>query len=99
MSEIDIQRQITDWLTLAGIFWWRVSLGAVKHGGTLKKNPMAGHPDIAGLLPGGRYFTVEVKDKGGRYSQAQLDWALRLQQNGAIYITATSLEEVRERLG
>lgn len=101
MREADIQRAIIDWLSASGIFHWRVCLAAVPGGGGkfFRKNPMKGHPDIAGVLKGGRYFTVEVKRPGrGKWLPEQLDWQQRLRDAGVVYIVATSVEDVKRGL-
>lgn len=104
MSETDIKRAIMDYLELEAsrgkLHFWPVHLGPVKVGGARKRNPMRGHPDIAGVLvPTGRYFGIEVKKPNERFTQEQMDWALKLQKAGALFLTATCVEEVIEGLG
>jgi len=101
LRESDIQRAIMDWLTTHGVTWWRVPLAGIFHqiGGKriLKRNPMRGHPDLAGVI-GGIYFAIEVKRPGGKLSEVQHEWARRLRAAGAVYIVATSVGDVRARL-
>lgn len=61
-------------------------------------NPMAGHPDIGGILPGtnGRYFAIEVKAKGGRFLPRQVEWATRAKDEKVFYLVAYSLADVIE---
>lgn len=108
MSETDIKREIMDWLTVqtekGHLIYWPVHLGAVKVGGARKRNPMRGHPDIAGVLMdvgpfSGMYFAIEVKKPGQGFSQEQMDWALKLQKAGAVYMAVTSLQEVIDCFG
>lgn len=107
MSETDIKREIMDWLTLRTqrgmLIYWPVHLGAVKVGGARKRNPMRGHPDIAGVLSYGvwlgHYFAIEVKQPGQGFSPEQMDWALKLQKAGAVYMAVTSLREVIDCFG
>lgn len=79
---------------------WRVPLGGVTQaGGKFRtRNPMTGHPDIAGILPGtaGRYFTVEVKAARGKFSTMQLKWRYDLEQSGCLVVSARSLQDVRD---
>ena len=100
MIEQDIQREILGWLSSQGIFHWRVSLGGVKHGGVRKKNPMAGHPDIAGIIPnsGGRYFAIEVKKPKEKAEEHQVGWLKRLHDSGCLVFVARSLEDVQRML-
>lgn len=102
-SEADIQRAILDWLEASGILHWRVCLAAIPGGGGkfFRKNPMRGHPDVAGVVsPGGRYFAIEVKrPRGAKWSLEQHDWAMRLTAAGVLYIVATSVGDVAAALG
>ena len=99
-KESQIVSEIIKWLYDEGIFYWRVPLGGVIHGNRkfVAKNPMAGHPDIAGIVPnsGGRYFAIEVKrQKGGRLSDGQKEWLSKLARHGALCFVARSLEDVQ----
>jgi ERCC4-related helicase len=62
--------------------------------GKAAKNPMAGFPDIAGLLSGGRLFAIEVKAKDGITSEAQDKWIAKLKAGGALVLVAKSVSEV-----
>ncbi len=100
MTESEVQSAILTWLKdeqdAGKLIYWRVPLGGVKHGGKTKKNPMKGMPDVCGVMKGGLYFAIEIKDeKKGTFNQAQMDWALKLQRIGAIYLVATSLDDVQ----
>lgn len=99
MAESDIQRDILSWLTRHGVFHWRVALGPIKHAGVGRRaNPMSGHPDIAGILPGGRYFAVEVKTTEGRISPLQKSWLDRLNAGGAMAFVVRNADEIAEKL-
>lgn len=86
-----------NWLKTNRIMHWRVSLGpvAVRRGGRIqwRKNPMKGHPDIAGVL-NGRLFVIEVKAEGGRLDVDQKKWQRDLIAAGALYVLAYSLDDV-----
>jgi len=99
-KESDTQKAIIDYLDSRGILNWRVNLGGVPHtvGGKIiyRKNPMKGMPDICGLYCG-LFFGIEVKAKT-KQSPEQFTWQQKFEQNGAIYILAKSVEDVREAL-
>lgn len=99
ISEREIQKDILDWLSRKSIVHWRVPLGGVTQaGGKFKsKNPMTGHPDIAGIAPAtfGRYFAIEVKTTNGKLSDRQIYWRELLTHSGVLYILARSLDEVQ----
>lgn len=100
--EADALTAILAWLDgRSDLTHWRVSLAGLASikGRGRRKNPMTGHPDIAGVLAGGRYFVIEVKrPKGGRFSPEQLAWRERLEAKGVLYIAATSVEDVAAHL-
>ncbi len=91
------QRAIMDWLKAKEVLHWRQHLGAVRVKGARIKNPMKGFPDIAGIRLG-RLFTIEVKVGDGRFSMEQVAWMNKLTQHGALYIIATSVEDVARAL-
>ena len=99
--EVEIQKAILDYLKAHGICHWRVCLAAIPGGGGkfFRKNPMRGHPDIAGVLKSGRYFTVEVKrPKKAAWSEDQLTWQAKLKDHGVLYIVATCVDDVARAL-
>lgn len=101
MNESDIQSSILRWLKDNDILHWRVPLGGVRHAGAgTKKNPMTGHPDIAGILPNtcGRYFAIEVKKPKGKRSPKQDEWYEKLNQAGSLVFVATSVQDVSDEL-
>jgi len=101
MSESDIQRQIIIWLKSQGFKCWKVPLGPNITGSrSIRcKNPMAGHPDIAGVLEGGRYFVIEVKTATGKVSPIQRQWLNELNHVGALTCVARCLEDVKKAFG
>lgn len=102
MKESQIQKAITDWLTAKNIFWKRMALGPMMHGGGKAKlrmvaNPMKGFPDLMGFLPltsRGELFAIEIKSENGRLSPEQKQWREDLERHGAFYIEARSLDDV-----
>lgn len=93
-DESDIQRACMDWLKAHGYTAWRCSLAGVKFQGFRAKNPMTGHPDIAGVFDGGRYFVVEVKTLTGRLSPQQKVWRDLFIGKGCLYILARSVDDL-----
>lgn len=79
-----------------GIDNWPVTVSPMKVARGRAKNPMRGHPDRAGLLPGGRYLAIEVKapDWKGELDQYQAAWRERLTVAGALYVLARSVADV-----
>ena len=54
---------------------------------------VAGIPDFIGLLPGGRFFGLEVKAEKGRLSPAQIEMRDRILAAGGIWGEVRSLED------
>lgn len=94
MKESDIQRSIMTYLDAQNIKYWRMPVQPIKHGSRYKKNPLKGFPDIAGILPGGRFFVIEVKTATGKTTPEQKEWMLQLSQAGAATLLARSIEDV-----
>ncbi len=96
MAERDIQKQILDWLKENGIWHRRIPLGAPRHAGVKKKNPMRGMPDIMFARPGsnGQMGFIEVKDLKGKLSDIQEEVIWELEQEDFLVIIAHSLDDV-----
>ncbi len=96
-KEIDIQRDVLDYLTRNRVLHWRVPLGPVLHGGIRKKNPMTGWPDILGVVPNsnGKLLAIEVKTPKGKVAPHQEEVMRSLRNSGCLVITARSVEDVR----
>ena len=101
-TEKQIQNLILEWLNYQGIFAWRTNAGVIFIKGKKKTRAirvgMAGQPDISFLLKGGVAGFVEVKRKGGRITQAQVDFLDRVREQGAIAIVAYNLLDVQKAL-
>lgn len=100
MGEIEIQSEILGWLKRHGVWHVRIPNGGVRHAGIRKKNPLAGLPDIMGVLPGteGRLFMIEVKSKDGKLSETQAEVISDLRHEGVLVIVARQLSDVQEEL-
>jgi hypothetical protein len=97
MSETDIVRSILKALALRRVLAWRANAGLLVLGKGADKRVVrgapAGTPDIIGILPGGRFFGLEVKTQTGRVSPAQHAWADRARELGARYQVVRSARE------
>ncbi len=99
-KESEIQRVILDWLALKGIWAWRVNNIPVPNpnGGFRRFSGIRGHPDIAGVLQGGRALYAEVKRPGGKLSSSQEEFLDRAASLGAVACVVTSVEELEADL-
>ncbi len=95
MNERDLQKAITQYLELRQIVFWRNYVGPViRHDGVMTKNPMAGLPDIIGILSQGRMLAIEIKSSRGKLSDRQKIWRDKIERAGAIYVLAYELQDV-----
>jgi hypothetical protein len=93
ISEHEIQRQITDYLTLKGVFWYRNNTGAMKVGKSYVRFGVKGAPDLIAVVRG-HYFGIEVKKPGKSISEAQAAFCADIRRAGGTYLVATCLEDV-----
>lgn len=111
--ERDVQRSILAYLSLAGVFAWRVNSGAARlpgrNGGTqlVRFNTAPGASDIHGVLPAGsdpgaapagRALFIEVKRPGGKATPLQESFLAEARAKGAVAFVASSVEDVRRGL-
>ena len=100
MKEIEIQKQILDYLIVKGYFHWRMPIGGVpqQNRGKMifKKSPIKGFPDIMGVLLNnpGKLFGIEVKTPIGKLSKDQKIVRDKFLEAGCVFIVARSLEDV-----
>jgi hypothetical protein len=99
MKESELTSYAVTRFKQAGVFWYRMPLGAVMHsiGGKVvrKKNPLKGFPDYAGLFQKGRMWAAEIKaGKAGKLSPEQVDWITRLNHAGAMAVVLRTREEI-----
>ena len=97
-TETEILREIQTALQDIGYHCWRMPLGGVKHGGRRKTHPLAGFPDLFGLLKKRRgvMYAIEVKTPTGKLSDKQVEWASQLSTAGAACSIITSAEDAVE---
>lgn len=89
--------EILKWLHDQGCLAWRVNSGKIKVGSRYIKLGDEGHPDIAGILPGGKSIFVENKSNGSVLTPEQTAWIIKAQRQGAHVIVAfKGLESVVE---
>lgn len=99
MRESDLQRLVTDYLKFSGLVWWRVPLGGVlQDGGKFRtKNPMAGFPDLCGLIaPTGKLWGIELKSTRGVISLIQKARIFELTSAGAMIRICRDFKEAKE---
>ncbi len=87
MAESAIVSSILKALALRRVLAWRANAGLLVLGkGPSKRvesGDPAGTPDVIGILPGGRFFGLEVKTQTGRVRPAQHAWGDRARELGA----------------
>jgi hypothetical protein len=102
MKEADILKAILQWLELNRYCHWRNYVGPILRGSRKVRspNPMAGLPDIMGVLKNRRgiLFGVEVKTKTGTIGIKQHRWINTLDNAGAVCFVARSFDEFLARI-
>lgn len=109
-SESDLQKQIIRYLrhemARGRVVWFcRINSGAIKRGTRFIRNyflwlfgfpePISsGYTDIHGMLPGGRYFALEVKKPGEVATAEQRDFMEVVRNGGGIGCTVFGFEDV-----
>lgn len=98
MKESDIQRQILDYLRHRKVFAWRNNTRTVFVAGRPLKFGIIGGGDIIGIMPGGRFLSIEVKAPGGntakKRAEAQGQFKATINESGGVAITARNVEDV-----
>jgi hypothetical protein len=95
VKEVEIQKAITDWLSANNYTFWRNFVGPrIAKGKFFIKNPMAGLPDILGILKNypGKLFGIEIKSDSGKLSEDQKAWIRKLELSGATILVTRDLE-------
>ena len=98
MTEAQLLSFTLNLLRISGCCFWRVPNGGVMHsiGGKIirKASPIKGMPDIAGVMPNGRFYAIELKTVSGKLSPEQKNWIERLNHTGAMAVVLRSTKEV-----
>ncbi len=90
MREASIENDILDYLNYMGGCFWRTHTG--------RNQPCTpGVPDIVGVRQG-QFIAVEVKRPGGKTTELQDAFLVRLRGCGALVFVATSVEDVQRML-
>jgi hypothetical protein len=99
--ERDLQKLIIQYLEVLGIYVRPIRLGGNLHtanGKTfVKKNPLAGFPDLL-VVYRGLYMHLEVKTPKGRLSTEQIKVIDELRYHGAKVAVVRSIEDVKKAL-
>jgi len=103
IKEIDLQKQIVEYLNLQGHFVWRNNSGLFfvkgKSGKTRAiRAGLKGSSDILGVLNGGTIIAIECKIAYNRPTIEQLDFLNRITSLGGVAFIAYSLEDVINNL-
>lgn len=95
MRETDIQRQILDYLKAIKVYAWRQNtMGVPLKGGGFRPASKTGVSDIIGVLSGGQALFIEVKQPKKDLTENQKQFKIEVERQGALHITAHSVEEV-----
>lgn len=105
IKEKQIENSILSYLKTRGVFAFKVestglfdpTLGRFRRKNSVHR--MVGVSDILGILPGGRFFAIEVKSKVGRLSEHQKKFLASVNEVGGIGFVARSIDDVEARLG
>ena len=103
MKEIELQKQIVEYLNYRKFYVWRANSGVMfiknRNGGTraFKSNPK-GTADIIGRTPEGYFLAIEVKVEKNKPDQAQLDFLEVINVGKSIAFVAYSLDDVIKKL-
>jgi len=99
VSEQNIQKEIFDYLKSKNFIVFKHRNVGIFVQKTGKYIPLPtgehGISDVIGCSPSGRFIAVEVKKKGGKPSDHQIEFLRRIKASGGIAILAYSLDEVR----
>ena len=108
-KEVEIQRAILEWLKLNGIMAWRSNTGGAafpngRGGFQHVRFGFSGVSDIIGILRYppfdlGRFLAIEVKRPGNKPTLDQEAFLEGIRSNGGMAFVATSVDDVREKLG
>ena len=101
--ENDIQYSIVEFLRSKKIFCWRNNTTGVydpvsKNFRRPGKHTLSGIGDILGVLPNGKFLTIEVKTKTGTVSENQKTFMANVKNSNGIAFVARSIEDVEREL-
>ena len=98
-KEIDLQKQIVQWLNLQGHYVFRTNAGVMfikgKNGNRCFRCLFKGCLDIIGMLRDtGQFIAIECKLKNGKLSDEQKLFLQKVNELGGIGFVARDLDEV-----
>ncbi len=97
MKEIELQKQIRDYINYNGGFVWRQNAGSfiVQNGRGKQRMIKVGQKGISDIIGcwRGRFLAIEVKSKS-KPTQFQLDFLYEINSRGGIGFVAYNLEDV-----
>lgn len=97
-----IQSGILEYLRLSRIMAWRNNTGATKYRSNGRERFLRygtpGSGDILGVLPDGRFFSIEVKQPGKYPSRKQKEFIAAVNKNNGVAFVARSIEDVENVL-
>ncbi len=98
LKESHIQKAIIDFLKVKKILCFKHRNVGIYKQATNSYIPLAfgekGISDIIGCLKNGRFLAIEVKRKGNKPSNEQLEFIERVNKMGGVGIIAYSLDDV-----
>jgi len=99
-TEQQTQRAISEYLQFKGVIIFKHRNVGIYKKETNQYIPLPdgerGISDLIGCTKRGQFIAIEVKKKGGKPTQNQLEFIERVRANGGISILAYSLEDVVE---
>jgi len=104
VREHELMRTALTYLTgPARCLAWRINviaMGGTSPSGVRRwvQSAPKGHPDIAGVLPGGRALYVECKSGKGELRPEQVGMLEALTRQGALAVTVRTLDQLRSEL-
>lgn len=93
VTEAEIQQQITEYLDLHHIFYYRNAVG----GGRKVRFGTVGAPDLVCVIKG-QFIGLELKDAKNEQSRKQVEFETRIKAAGGKYFVVRSLEQLVECL-
>ena len=100
-QESKLQSSIVKFLTDCGIKIFRNTSGAFQdgRGGWIRYGLKKGSADLIGVLPGGRFLSIEVKSSSTAPVRVdQLEWQKEIISVGGIALIVHSLDDLAEAL-
>lgn len=99
LTEAQVQNQCLSYLSVRKIFHWRQNTGSFQVKDRYIQCGVKGMADIIGILPDGRFLSVEVKrSRGGRISPEQKAFREKVEASGGLALIVNSVEALKQGL-